>query len=56
MDDVALAVAARQFSAERQEVLDRLNRLGVLCLKTRPQDLTAGLISRYIEIKAQELI
>ncbi|RJE82144.1 DUF58 domain-containing protein [Paracoccus onubensis] len=56
MDDVALAVAARQFRQERQSVYDRLNRLGVLCLDTAPEDLTAGLISRYVDIKAQELI
>ncbi|MGO4855301.1 DUF58 domain-containing protein [Phaeovulum sp. W22_SRMD_FR3] len=56
LDAVALAVAARQVTQERQSVLDRLNRLGVLCLDTTPERLTAALISRYIDIKARELI
>ncbi len=56
MDTVALSVAARQLQRERQSVIDRLNRLGVLCLDVPPQGLTPALISRYIDIKAQELL
>jgi uncharacterized protein (DUF58 family) len=56
MTAVAEAVSARQFLRERQAVLDRLRRMGILCLDTPPERLTAGLISRYIDIKAQEMI
>lgn len=56
MDDIARAVAAGQILSERQVVLDRLRRLGILCLDTAPEALTPALISRYIEIKAKEMI
>jgi uncharacterized protein (DUF58 family) len=56
MDDVAQSIAAARILQERQAVLDRLSRLGILCLDTAPGQLTAALISRYIEIKAKEMI
>ena len=53
---VAAAIAARRMGRERQAVLDRLRRLGILCLDTTPGDLTPALISRYMDIKAREMI
>lgn len=55
-DEVAEAVVAAEMSRERQLVLDRLARLGILCLETAPGELTARLISTYLDIKARELI
>ncbi len=56
MNAVAKSVAATQLLHERRAVLDRLARLGVLCLDSPPETLTAALISRYIDIKSRELI
>lgn len=56
MDDVARAIAAARILQERQAVLDRLSRLRILCLDAAPGQLTSALISRYIEIKAKEII
>lgn len=56
LDAVARAVAASQILAERQAVLDKLHRLGILCLDVAPGALTPALVSRYIDIKAKELI
>ena len=56
LDAVARAVAASQIVAERQAVLDKLHRLGILCLDVSPDALTPALVSRYIDIKAKELI
>ncbi|MEM9105224.1 MAG: DUF58 domain-containing protein [Pseudomonadota bacterium] len=56
MDTISQSVSARQILQERQQVLDRLRRLGILCLDTEPAALTAALLSRYIDIKSQELI
>lgn len=53
---IARSVSATQILQERASVLDRLSRLGVLCLDTPPAALTGGLISRYIDIKSRELI
>ncbi|MSU88110.1 DUF58 domain-containing protein [Rhodobacteraceae bacterium 2CG4] len=55
-DAVAEAVVAADMARERQLVLDRLARLGILCLETAPNTLTARLLSTYLEIKARELI
>ena len=56
LDQIAASVAANQILTERQSVMDRLSRLGVLCLDVTPAALTAALVSRYIDIKAAELI
>lgn len=56
LDDIARAVAAAQIHKERQIVLDRLRRLGVVCLDIAPDQLTPALVSAYLDIKARELI
>ena len=56
LDDVANAVAAAQIHKERALVLDRLRRLGVVCLDIAPDQLTPALVSAYLDIKARELI
>ncbi|WP_296424022.1 DUF58 domain-containing protein [Yoonia sp.] len=56
LDDIARAVAAAQIQKERQIVLDRLRRLGVVCLDIAPDQLTPALVSAYLDIKARELI
>jgi len=56
MDKVAHAAAAQQILAERRLVLDRLERLGVLCLDTSHERLTSDLVARYIDIKMRGLI
>ncbi|NKJ71441.1 DUF58 domain-containing protein [Rhizobium leguminosarum bv. viciae] len=56
LDAVARSVAARQILQERRAVMERLARLGVLCLDSTPEALTSDLIARYIEIKSREMI
>ncbi|WP_264212312.1 DUF58 domain-containing protein [Leisingera thetidis] len=56
METIAHAVSAARFKQERAGVLDRLNRLGVLCLDTGPETLTPALLARYTDIKLQGLI
>ncbi|WP_112322435.1 DUF58 domain-containing protein [Oceanibium sediminis] len=53
---VAEAVVTADMLRERQLVLDRLARLGVLCLETAPNELSPRLLSAYLDIKARELI
>ncbi|ARO27148.1 DUF58 domain-containing protein [Rhizobium sp. S9] len=56
LDAVARSVAARQIVQERRTVMEKLARLGVLCLDSTPEALTSDLIARYIEIKSREMI
>ncbi|MGX9993530.1 DUF58 domain-containing protein (plasmid) [Rhizobium sp. Z1P35] len=56
LDAVARSVAARQILQERRAVMEKLARLGVLCLDSTPEALTSDLIARYIEIKSREMI
>lgn len=56
LDAVARSVAARQILQERRTVMEKLARLGVLCLDSTPEALTSDLIARYIEIKSREMI
>ncbi|MBB4192067.1 uncharacterized protein (DUF58 family) [Rhizobium aethiopicum] len=56
LDAVACSVAARQIVQERRTVMEKLARLGVLCLDSTPEALTSDLIARYIEIKSREMI
>jgi uncharacterized protein (DUF58 family) len=56
LDAIARSVAARQIVQERRTVMEKLARLGVLCLDSTPEALTSDLIARYIEIKSREMI
>ncbi len=56
LSDISISVAASKFKQEREEVLERMRRLGVLVLNAAPEDLTTMLISKYMDIKMQELI
>ena len=56
LTDVARSVTAEQFLQERRLVLDRLRRLGVLCVEAGPKQMTPSLISTYLQIKAREMI
>jgi uncharacterized protein (DUF58 family) len=56
LDAIAHSVAARQIVQERRAVMEKLSRLGVLCLDSTPEALTSDLIARYIEIKSREMI
>lgn len=56
MESIAQAISAHRFRQERESVLERLRRLGVLCLDVEPDKLTPTLLSRYTDIKLQGLI
>ena len=53
---MAEAVVAADMLRERQTVLDRLARMGVMVIDTEPGQLTPRLISTYLMIKAREMI
>lgn len=56
MDDVAALVAASQMISERRLVFERLSRLGVTVLDVRPGEVTARLVTTYLDIKSREMI
>lgn len=53
---LACSVFAQDFVGEREVVLQRLQRLGVLCLEAEPGRLGVELINRYLDIKRRELL
>lgn len=55
-DSIARSVAARQILQERRAVMEKLARLGVLCLDSTPETLTTDLVAHYMDIKSRELI
>ncbi|MEP1610766.1 MAG: DUF58 domain-containing protein [Roseobacter sp.] len=56
LSGVATLVAANQSISERRLVLERLNRLGVTVIDAKPAQVTARLVSAYLDIKERELI
>jgi uncharacterized protein (DUF58 family) len=50
------AVVAQTFLHEREVVLRRLRRLGILPIDTEPQHLGSRMINSYLEIKRREMI
>ncbi|QDL91051.1 DUF58 domain-containing protein [Paroceanicella profunda] len=56
LDALARGVAAAQMRAERRVVLERLHRLGIAVLDVAPGQLTARLVSAYLDLKAREVI
>ena len=56
MQAMAESVSAAQMRRERTQVLDSLRHIGVICIETPPNRLTAALVSTYLMVKSQELI
>ena len=54
--DVAESVAAEEMRRDRLVVLERLRRLGILCIEASHERFGAALLNRYIEIKQRGLI
>jgi uncharacterized protein (DUF58 family) len=50
------SAAAAQILTWRHQVLSELEHLGVLALDTFPEEMTASLVNRYLEIKARHLL
>ena len=55
-EPIARAVSAHNIIEERRAVLEKLDRMGVLCLDSTPEMLTTNLITRYIDIKLRGMI
>ncbi len=56
LGDVYRSVVASDLVRERERVLARLRRMGVLCLDAAPGQLSASLVNRYLDVKRRELI
>jgi uncharacterized protein (DUF58 family) len=56
MNDVAETVSTGQLLRERRLVLERLQQIGVTVIDAEPGEISARLISAYLEIKAREMI
>ncbi len=56
MDGVAETISTGQLLRERRLVLERLHQLGVTVIDAEPGEVSARLISTYLEIKAREMI
>ncbi len=54
--DVARAVVAGDLVRERELVLRRLARRGILVLDTPPGQLSTRLVNRYLDVKRRELV
>jgi uncharacterized protein (DUF58 family) len=54
--DLYCAAAAAEILTWRHQVLTDLQHQGVLALDVFPEDLTAPLVNRYLEIKARHLL
>lgn len=50
------AVIADELEHEREEVLLRLRRLGVLCIDAPWQSVTTDLLNRYVDVKRRERV
>ena len=55
-EDLYASAAAAEILTWRQQVLTALEHQGVLSLDVFPEDMTAPLVNRYLEIKARHLL
>ena len=56
LGDLHRAVVAGDMAREREAVLGRLRRLGVLCIDAPPDRLSMSLLNRYLDVIRRELI
>lgn len=50
------AVVAAEFRLERRMVLERLRRLGVLCIDAPPARVSTDLVNQYLDLKRREVL
>jgi uncharacterized protein (DUF58 family) len=50
------SVVAGDFAREKELVLKRLRRMGILCLDAPPAQVSTQLLDRYLQIKRREMI
>ncbi len=56
LHDVDLAITAESLVREREVVLRRLRRAGILVVEDEPRKISTQLLNRYLEAKRRELI
>jgi len=56
LGDVYRSVVAADFVRERERVLARLRRVGVLCVDAAPEAVSSRLVNRYLEVKRREMV
>jgi uncharacterized protein (DUF58 family) len=56
LESLSQAVIVNDLARERARVLERLRRLGVLCVDTDVDHLNTDLVNRYLSVKARELV
>jgi uncharacterized protein (DUF58 family) len=56
LGDIYRSVVASGFVRERERVVARLRRMGVQCVDATPAEVSARLLSRYLDIKRRGLI
>jgi uncharacterized protein (DUF58 family) len=56
LKDLYRATVAADFERERERVLVRLRRLGILCVDAAPGEVSTRLVNRYLDVKRRELV
>jgi hypothetical protein len=56
LTDLHQAVVANDFRTEREAVLKKLNRLGILHVEGAVDRVTPALLSQYLEVKRREMV
>ncbi len=54
--DIASQTMAQRLSEELDQVMFELKKVGIQTIKTKPEDLTANTINKYLELKSRGLI
>ncbi len=54
--DIASQTMAQRLSEELDQVMYELKKVGIQTIKTKPEDLTANTINKYLELKSRGLI
>lgn len=55
-EDVARAIVAGEVNKDRKLVFEKLRRLGIDVIQTRPESLSGELVNRYLRIKRKDLL
>ena len=50
------SVVASEFGVERRRVLQRLRRLGVMCIDAPPKAVSTALVNQYLDLKRREVL
>ena len=56
LEEIYLRTIAKKFSAEKRQIVNKLQQYGIQAILSKPEDLSINTVNKYLELKARGMI